>query len=222
MKNNIVVAIDGPSAAGKSTIAKLVAKKENFIYIDTGAMYRCVAYYCLDRQIDLDDEEQVKTCIKDINIQLTADNRVILNDKDVSQDIRTDEVSRGASIVSRYEAIRQFLVDSQRQMASMGNVILDGRDIGTVVLPNADLKIYQIASVETRALRRYKENIERGLQADLDVIQKEIEERDYQDMHRQISPLKKADDAIVVDTSDLSLDEVVDVVLTLIDKVKEG
>ena len=222
MKNNIVVAIDGPSAAGKSTIAKLIAKKENFIYIDTGAMYRCVAYYCLDRQIDLDDEEQVKTCIKDINIQLTADNRVILNDKDVSQDIRTDEVSRGASIVSRYEAIRQFLVDSQRQMASMGNVILDGRDIGTVVLPNADLKIYQIASVETRALRRYKENIERGLQADLDVIQKEIEERDYQDMHRQISPLKKADDAIVVDTSDLSLDEVVDVVLTLIDKVKEG
>ncbi len=222
MKNNIVVAIDGPSAAGKSTIAKLVAKKENFIYIDTGAMYRCVAYYCLDRQIDLDDEEQVKTCIKDINIQLTADNRVILNDKDVSQDIRTDEVSRGASIVSRYEAIRQFLVDSQRQMASMGNVILDGRDIGTVVLPNADLKIYQIASVETRALRRYKENIERGLQADLEVIQKEIEERDYQDMHRQISPLKKADDAIVVDTSDLSLDEVVDVVLTLIDKVKEG
>ena len=222
MKNNIVVAIDGPSAAGKSTIAKLVAKKENFIYIDTGAMYRCVAYYCLDRQIDLDDEDQVKTCIKDINIQLTADNRVILNDKDVSQDIRTDEVSRGASIVSRYEAIRQFLVDSQRQMASMGNVILDGRDIGTVVLPNADLKIYQIASVETRALRRYKENIERGLQADLEVIQKEIEERDYQDMHRQISPLKKADDAIVVDTSDLSLDEVVDVVLTLIDKVKEG
>lgn len=222
MKNNIVVAIDGPSAAGKSTIAKLVAKKENFIYIDTGAMYRCVAYYCLDRQIDLDDEEQVKTCIKDINIQLTADNRVILNDKDVSQDIRTDEVSRGASIVSRYEAIRQFLVDSQRQMASMGNVILDGRDIGTVVLPNADLKIYQIASVETRALRRYKENIERGLQADLEVIQKEIEERDYQDIHRQISPLKKADDAIVVDTSDLTLDEVVDVVLKLIDKVKEG
>ena len=107
-------------------------------------------------------------------------------------------------------------------MASMGNVILDGRDIGTVVLPNADLKIYQIASVETRALRRYKENIERGLQADLEVIQKEIEERDYQDMHRQISPLKKADDAIVVDTSDLSLDEVVDVVLKLIDKVKEG
>lgn len=222
MKNNIVVAIDGPSAAGKSTIAKLVAKKENLIYIDTGAMYRCVAYYCIEHQLDLYNEDQVKTCIKDVNIQLTADNRVILNDKDVSQDIRTDEVSRGASVVSRYEAIRQFLVDSQRQMASMGNVILDGRDIGTVVLPDADLKIYQIASVETRAMRRYKENIERGLQADLEVIKKEIEERDYQDMHRQISPLKKADDAIVIDTSDLTLDEVVDVVLKLIDKVKEG
>lgn len=221
MKKNIVVAIDGPSAAGKSTIAKLVAKKENFIYIDTGAMYRCVAYYCMLHQIDLYSENQVKKCIMDIHIQLTPDNRVILNDKDVSQNIRTDEVSRGASIVSRYEAVRQFLVDSQRQMASLGNVILDGRDIGTVVLPDADLKIYQIASVETRALRRYKENIERGLQADLEVIKKEIEERDYQDMHRQISPLKKADDAIVIDTSNLTLDEVVNAVLKLINKVKE-
>lgn len=221
MKKNIVVAIDGPSAAGKSTIAKLVAKKENFIYIDTGAMYRCVAYYCLSHDIDLQDENLVSKCIDNIKIELTKDNRVILNDQDVTEKIRTDEVSRSASIVSRYETIRQFLVDSQRLMASQGNVILDGRDIGTVVLPNADLKIYQIASVETRALRRYKENIERGLQADLEVIKREIEERDYQDMHRQISPLKKADDAVIVDTSDLTLDEVVDVVLNLINKVKE-
>lgn len=221
MKKNIVVAIDGPSAAGKSTIAKLVAKKENFIYIDTGAMYRCVAYYCLSHDIDLQDENLVSKSIDNIKIELTKDNHVILNDQDVTEKIRTDEVSRGASIVSRYETIRQFLVDSQRLMASQGNVILDGRDIGTVVLPNADLKIYQIASVETRALRRYKENIERGLQADLEVIKREIEERDYQDMHRQISPLKKADDAVVVDTSDLTLDEVVDVVLNLINKVKE-
>lgn len=221
MKKNIVVAIDGPSAAGKSTIAKLVAKEKNFIYIDTGAMYRCVAYYCLSHDIDLKDENLVSKCIDNIKIELTKDNHVILNGQDVTDKIRTDEVSRSASIVSRYETIRQFLVDSQRQMASQGNVILDGRDIGTVVLPNADLKIYQIASVETRALRRYKENIERGLQADLEVIKKEIEERDYQDMHRQISPLKKADDAIVVDTSDLTLDEVVNVVLNLINKVKE-
>lgn len=221
MKKNIAVAIDGPSAAGKSTIAKLVAKKENFIYIDTGAMYRCVAYYCLSQKIDLNDEKEVENCLKDIHIQLTHDNKVLLNDQDVSLDIRTDEVSLGASIVSRYMAIRKFLVDSQRKMASSGNVILDGRDIGTVVLPNADLKIYQVASVETRALRRYKENLERGLEANLEVIKEEIEQRDYQDMNRTISPLKKADDAIEIDTSDLTLDEVVEVVLNLIHKVKE-
>lgn len=222
MKKNIVVAIDGPSAAGKSTIAKLVAKKEGFIYIDTGAMYRSVACYCRMQNVDLNDEKAVADCLKDIRIQLTQDNKVFLNDEDVTEKIRTDEVSRGASIVSQYEAIRKFLVDSQREMAATGNVILDGRDIGTVVLPDADLKIYQIASVETRALRRYKENIERGLEADLDTIKKEIEERDYQDMNRTISPLKKADDAIVVDTSQLSLDEVAEVVLKLISKVKEG
>lgn len=221
MKKNIAVAIDGPSAAGKSTIAKLVAKKENFIYIDTGAMYRCVAYYCLSQKIDLNNEKKVENCLKDIHIQLTHDNKVLLNDQDVSLDIRTDEVSLGASIVSRYMAIRKFLVDSQRKMASSGNVILDGRDIGTVVLPNADLKIYQVASVETRALRRYKENLERGLEANLEVIKEEIEQRDYQDMNRTISPLKKADDAIEIDTSDLTLDEVVEVVLNLIHKVKE-
>lgn len=221
MKKNIAVAIDGPSAAGKSTIAKLVAKKENFIYIDTGAMYRCVAYYCLSQKIDLNDEKEVENCLKDIHIQLTHDNKVLLNDQDVSLDIRTDEVSLGASIVSRYMAIRKFLVDSQRKMASSGNVILDGRDIGTVVLPNADLKIYQVASVETRALRRYKENLERGLEVNLEVIKEEIEQRDYQDMNRTISPLKKADDAIEIDTSNLTLDEVVEVVLNLIHKVKE-
>lgn len=222
MKKNIVVAIDGPSAAGKSTIAKLVAKKEGFIYIDTGAMYRCVACYCLMQDVDLNDEKAVTDCLKNICIHLTQDNKVFLNGKDVTEKIRTDEVSRGASIVSRYEAIRKFLVDSQREMAANGNVILDGRDIGTVVLPDADLKIYQIASVETRALRRYKENIERGMEANLDTIKKEIEERDYQDMNRTISPLKKADDAVVVDTSHLNLNEVVEVVLKLINKVKEG
>lgn len=222
MEKNIAVAIDGPSAAGKSTIAKLVAKKENFIYIDTGAMYRCVAYYCLAHQVDLNDEKAVEKCLENIDIQLTQNNQVFLNQEDVSQVIRTDDVSLGASVVSRYEAIRRFLVDSQRKMASQGNVILDGRDIGTVVLPDADLKIYQVASVETRALRRYKENIKRGLDADLEVIKKEIEQRDYQDMNRAISPLKKADDAIEVDTSDLTLDEVTEIILNLIRKVKEG
>lgn len=221
MKKNISVAIDGPSAAGKSTIAKMVAKKENFIYIDTGAMYRCVAYYCLTQKIDLNDEKAVEQAIEHIQIRLTPDNKVYLNDEDVSSQIRQDQVSLGASCVSKYQAVRSFLVDEQRKMAKAGNVILDGRDIGTVVLPDADLKIYQIASVETRAKRRYLENLERGLDADLETIKKEIEERDYQDTHREISPLKKADDAIELDTSSLTLEEVVEQVLTLIQKAKE-
>lgn len=221
MKKNISVAIDGPSAAGKSTIAKMVAKKENFIYIDTGAMYRCVAYYCLTQKIDLNDEKAVEQAIEHIQIRLTPDNKVYLNDEDVSNQIRQDQVSLGASCVSKYQAVRSFLVDEQRKMAKAGNVILDGRDIGTVVLPNADLKIYQIASVETRAKRRYLENLERDLDADLETIKKEIEERDYQDTHREISPLKKAEDAIELDTSSLTLEEVVEQVLTLIQKAKE-
>ena len=221
MKKNISVAIDGPSAAGKSTIAKMVAKKENFIYIDTGAMYRCVAYYCLTQKIDLNDEKAVEQAIEHIQIRLTSDNKVYLNDEDVSNQIRQDQVSLGASCVSKYQAVRSFLVDEQRKMAKAGNVILDGRDIGTVVLPNANLKIYQIASVETRAKRRYLENLERGLDADLETIKKEIEERDYQDTHREISPLKKAEDAIELDTSSLTLEEVVEQVLTLIQKAKE-
>lgn len=221
MKKNISVAIDGPSAAGKSTIAKMVAKKENFIYIDTGAMYRCVAYYCLTQKIDLNDEKAVEQAIEHVQIRLTPDNKVYLNDEDVSSQIRQDQVSLGASCVSKYQAVRSFLVDEQRKMAKAGNVILDGRDIGTVVLPDADLKIYQIASVETRAKRRYLENLERGLDANLETIKKEIEERDYQDTHREISPLKKADDAIELDTSSLTLEEVVEQVLTLIQKAKE-
>ena len=221
MKKNISVAIDGPSAAGKSTIAKMVAKKENFIYIDTCAMYRCVAYYCLTQKIDLNDEKAVEQAIEHIQIRLTPDNKVYLNDEDVSNQIRQDQVSLGASCVSKYQVVRSFLVDEQRKMAKAGNVILDGRDIGTVVLPNADLKIYQIASVETRAKRRYLENLERGLDADLETIKKEIEERDYQDTHREISPLKKAEDAIELDTSSLTLEEVVEQVLTLIQKAKE-
>ena len=221
MKKNISVAIDGPSAAGKSTIAKMVAKKENFIYIDTGAMYRCVAYYCLTQKIDLNDEKAVEQAIEHIQIRLTPDNKVYLNDEDVGNQIRQDQVSLGASCVSKYQLVRSFLVDEQRKMAKAGNVILDGRDIGTVVLPNADLKIYQIASVETRAKRRYLENLERGLDADLEKIKKEIEERDYQDTHREISPLKKAEDAIELDTSSLTLEEVVEQVLTLIQKAKE-
>ena len=212
----ISIAIDGPSAAGKSTIAKIIAKKLDYVYIDTGAMYRCVGYYCLNIDVDLDDETAVSKALKDIKIEMDSANLVYLNQINVSQDIRKDEISMAASVISKYQPVRDFLVKQQRQMASLGGVILDGRDIGTVVLPNADLKIYQVASSKTRAKRRYLENLERGLEADLQTIKEEIEERDYQDMHRQISPLKKADDAIEIDTSDLTLDQVVEKVMELI------
>ncbi|MFQ8704634.1 MAG: (d)CMP kinase [Thomasclavelia sp.] len=211
----ISIAIDGPSAAGKSSIAKIVAKKLDYIYIDTGAMYRCVGYYCLQNNIDLNNETAVSAALKNIKITMDSDNHVYLNDYDVSNQIRQDEISMSASLVSSYQDVREFLVKQQRQMANVGGVILDGRDIGTVVLPDAKLKIYQNASVETRAKRRYLENKQRGLAADLETIKKDIEQRDYQDMNRKISPLKKAEDAIVLDTSNLSIDEVVNEVLKL-------
>ena len=209
MMKKISIAIDGPSAAGKSSIAKIVAKKLGYVYIDTGAMYRCVGYYCLQNNIDLNNETAVSAILKNIKITMDSNNRVYLNEHDVSDQIRQDEVSMSASLVSSYQDVREFLVKQQRKMSNVGGVILDGRDIGTVVLPDAKLKIYQNASVETRAKRRFLENKKRGLSADLETIKKDIEQRDYQDMNRKISPLKKADDAIVLDTSNLSIDEVV-------------
>ena len=186
-------------------------------------MYRCVGYYCLENNVDLHDENAVTQALDNIKIEMNSANQVFLNQEDVSAKIRHDRISMAASVVSTYQEVRNFLVLQQRQMASQGGVILDGRDIGTVVLPDAQLKIYQVASSKTRAKRRYLENLQRGLEADLDTIQKEIEQRDYQDMHRKISPLKKADDAIEIDTSDLSLEEVVDKVMELvIQKQKEG
>lgn len=217
----LTIAIDGPSAAGKSTISKLLAKKLNYIYIDTGAMYRCVAYHCVLSNIDLNDEVAIENSLKDINIRLDSDNRVYLNNIDVSNDIRKDEISLGASCVSKFSAVREALVSQQREMAKSGGVILDGRDIGTVVLPDASLKVYQIASVETRAKRRYLENKERGLDVDYDKIVREIEQRDYQDMNREVSPLKKADDAIEIDTSNMNIEEVVNEIMNLINKKME-
>ncbi|WP_294581333.1 (d)CMP kinase [uncultured Thomasclavelia sp.] len=212
----ISIAIDGPSAAGKSTIAKMIAKKLDYVYIDTGAMYRSVGYYCLENNIDLRDESKVTAVLDQIKIELTSGNQVFLNQENVTDKIREDRVSMAASVVSTYQAVRKYLVYLQRQMAGQGGVILDGRDIGTVVLPDADLKIYQVASSETRAKRRYLENIKRGLPSDLEKIKQEIEQRDYQDMHRKISPLKKADDAIEIDTSNMTLQQVSDAIMQLI------
>lgn len=221
MTDKISVAIDGPSAAGKSTIARRIAEKYHYIYIDTGAMYRCVAYFMLTNKIDLSDEQAVSQNLDKLDIQLTNDGRVFLNGLEVTSLIREDQVSLAASTVSAYPQVRETMVAMQRKMSSGGGVVLDGRDIGTVVLPNAELKIYQVASPQARAERRYKENLSRKLPADFDQILKEIELRDYQDMHRAVSPLRKAADARELDTSNMSIEEVVDCVSSWIDEILE-
>ncbi|MGX8680155.1 MAG: (d)CMP kinase [bacterium] len=211
----ISIAIDGPAAAGKSTIAKEVARNLNYTYIDTGAMYRCVAYYAFIQGIDFEDEERINACLKQIEIRMHPEGTILLNGQEVSSAIRTNEVTHGASIVSKYPKVRNFLVAQQREMSKGGGVILDGRDIGTVVLPNAELKIYQVASIECRALRRHKENLKRGIPSDLEEIKRKIAERDEQDMNRAYSPLRKAEDAVEIDTSNMSINEVVAHVMDL-------
>ena len=211
----ISIAIDGPAAAGKSTIAKMVAKELEYTYIDTGAMYRCVAYYTYSQGVDFHDEEAVTKLLDSMKIEMLPDGTVLLNQEDVSSKIRQNEVSMGASIVSQYAKVREFLVQQQRQMAKGGGVILDGRDIGTVVLKDAELEIYQVASIECRALRRHQENLQRGIDSDLKAIEQEIALRDQQDMNREISPLKKADDAIEIDTSSMTREEVTQKILEL-------
>ncbi len=212
------IAIDGPAAAGKSTIAKAIAKEYHYVYIDTGAMYRSVAYYTKKNQICWEDEQSVVASLNKLELSLNSDGKVYLNDEDVTGAIRQNDISLGASVVSKYPKVREYLVSLQQEMAQVGGVVLDGRDIGTVVLPNADLKIYQIASVEARATRRHLENLEKGIASDLEKIKAEIEKRDYEDMHREASPLRKADDAKELDTSHLSIDEVLTVVRKWVDQ----
>lgn len=206
------IAIDGPAGAGKSTIAKLLAKKYGFIYIDTGAMYRTIALYVINKGIDVKDETAVSSVVKEPDIKLSYDNGVLsvfLNNEDVSKAIRTQEIGEGASIVSTYKAVREHLVDLQRKMANTQDVVMDGRDIGTNVLPDAELKIYLDASAYVRAVRRQKELQEKGETCDVAKIQAEIEQRDVRDKNRELNPLCMAVDAVLVDTSDMNIDEVV-------------
>ncbi len=212
----INIAIDGPSAAGKSTIAKTLAKKLNYIHLDTGAMYRSTAYKAMHSSVDLEDEKALVEMLKNTDIQLTPDGKVFLDQEDVSTLIRQDEVSIAASHVSKHPLVRKELVARQQQMAASKGFIMDGRDIGTVVLKDAEVKIFMTASAKARALRRYKQDIAMGLQtSDVETIEKEIEERDYQDTHRSASPLVKADDALEIDTSDMSIEQVVDQIYQL-------
>lgn len=210
--SKLIIAIDGPGAAGKSTVAKLVAKKLNLTYIDTGAMYRCLALYALETNIDITNEDALADAASKINIFMDESSNIFLNGKNVSKEIRGEAVTKIASPVSYPRKVREIFVSKQRMLAenAQNGVVMDGRDISTVVLPNANLKIYQVASSDIRALRRYKENVSKGILTPLETIKKEIEHRDYLDMNKGFGALKKADDAIELDTSYMSIDEVVD------------
>ena len=207
------VAIDGPAGAGKSTIAKKLAKDLGYIYVDTGAMYRAMAYYFIQNQIAPDDLEGISNACKNVDISIeyiNGEQCVILNGENVNGVIRTEEVGNMASTTSVYPVVREKLVQLQHQLAQKADVIMDGRDIGTVVLPNADVKIYLTASSKVRAERRYKELMEKGIECNLDDIEKDIIDRDYRDMHREVSPLKQAIDAVLLDSSTLDIDGVVE------------
>lgn len=211
------IAIDGPAASGKSTVAKAISKNLHFEYLDTGAMYRAVTLKALRLGINLEDESEYKF-LENTTLNF-IDNEIYLDGENVSREIRQSEVTNNASLVSKFGYVRSRLVDMQRELASNHNIIMDGRDIGTVVLPNANLKIYLVANAETRAIRRQKEEIEKyGSSKDLETLKQEIEARDYKDSHREISPLKQADDAILVDTSNYNVQEVIDIITNLVFK----
>lgn len=217
------VAIDGPAGAGKSTIAKMLSKEMGYIYVDTGAMYRAMAVYFSQNGIDPDNEEMINEAVKNVDIVIEYKDgaqQVILNGVNVTSLLRTEETGKMASKTSKYAAVRSKLVELQRNLAKSTDVLMDGRDIGTTVLPDAFVKIYLTASTEARAKRRYDELVEKGEKCDYEEIKKDIESRDYQDMHREISPLRKADDAVLVDTSDMGIKEVINTIKKIIEDKK--
>lgn len=217
------IAIDGPAGAGKSTIAKRIAKQLGFIYVDTGAMYRAMALYFIRNQIGASDHTRIEEACKDVNVTIEykdGEQLVLLNGENVNGLIRTEEVGNMASASSVNKVVRLKLVELQQSLAKKENVVMDGRDIGTYVLPDADLKIYLTASTEVRAKRRWAELKEKGINADISEIEEDIKERDHRDMNREFAPLKQAEDAIYVDSSDLTIDEVVDKIIHLYNDIK--
>ena len=218
------VAIDGPAGAGKSTIAKMVAKKLGFTYVDTGSMYRAMALACIRAGVASTEEEAVCKVCADLDVSLEYDEngaqQVILNGENVNAYIRTEEVGNMTSAIAVYGPVREKLVELQRKLGTKYDVIMDGRDIGTCVLKDAPVKIYLTASSRTRAERRYKELVEKGVECNLDDIEKDIIDRDYRDMNREISPLKQAEDAILVDSSNMGIEEVVNTLVKIIEDAR--
>lgn len=219
MKKTIQIAIDGPASAGKSTVAKILAKELGYIYCDTGAMYRALTYQAIKNNIEVTDEKQLVHLLKEMMISFEpnkGNQKVFINGEEVTDAIRLTDVTNAVSAVSAHGEVRKELVKRQQEIAAHGGVVMDGRDIGTAVLPTAEVKIFLIASVEERAERRYKENLSKGIPASLEVLKQEIADRDYKDSHREVSPLRQAEDAICLDTTSLSIEQVVGKIRELI------
>ncbi|MCY8514972.1 (d)CMP kinase [Bacillus atrophaeus] len=221
MEKKLSIAIDGPAAAGKSTVAKIVAEKRSYVYIDTGAMYRAITYVALKESADLTDEKMLSELLKKTTIELITSKegqKVLVNGNDVTEDIRKDEVSNQVSIVAKHRSVREEMVRRQQLLGDKGGVVMDGRDIGTHVLPNAEVKIFLLASVEERANRRFEENVKKGYDVNYETLIEEIARRDKLDSEREVSPLRKADDAVEIDTTSLSIDEVAGRILEIADQ----
>ncbi len=221
MSNNIAIAIDGPAGAGKSTIAKLIAKRKGYIYVDTGAMYRAMALYFIEQGIGADEQERISKAAPGVDVTITYKNGeqiVWLNGRNVNGLIRTEEVGKMASSSSANSEVRKKLVELQQALARKESVVMDGRDIGTCVLPDADVKVYLTADSHVRAVRRYEELRAKGQECDLDIIEKDIIDRDNQDMHREISPLRQAEDAVLLDSSSMTIEQVADAIMDLCDQ----
>ncbi len=223
---SIAIAIDGPAGAGKSTISKAAAKRLGFIYIDTGALYRTVGLAATRAGVEPKEGKEVEKLLSEISVELTFNDKgeqvVLLNKEDVSGLIRTPEASMMASAISAVPSVRAFLLDLQRDIAKTNNVIMDGRDIGTVILPNANVKIFLTASPEARATRRYKELVEKGMDVNYDDILQDVITRDYNDSHREIAPLKQADDAVLADTTEVDLDGSIELIISIIKEKTNG
>lgn len=217
------IAIDGPASAGKSTVAKLIAKKYNYLYLDTGAMYRVITLMVLRNNLDLNNEQIIMDRIvdhTDISFKVGEDDQLVFaNNEDVTLAIRQENVTNNVSTIAALSSVRSALTEKMQMMAKNGGIVMDGRDIGTTVLPHADVKIFLVASVKERALRRFKENQQKGIDVSLETLEQEIETRDYKDSHRKVSPLTQAEDAQLIDTTSMTLEEVVNKISAIIDQI---